>query len=398
METIRSTLSMCRTCVTAVEGQVALDEGKAILYRECPEHGAAKLLLSKHGRLYADLDRFYFDVLKGDTPCGRITNYWVLIKDACQMNCPYCSIEMQDPFFQEMTLQEYRGLIPRYRKAKNTLTSSEPTLHPQFFDFVREAVKNGVTVQVATNGIRLANPSYCKHPADAGVGKIRLSVDSFDKEQASRLGVEQFVDAKLAALQNLEALHFPTILSPTIFKGINEDQLVACCEYAKDKPFIRSLSVNGFAWVTTIKGLGPEHIIMPDKMMDLLREKYGSDSMEAIYTFQKTLHDWLPLVDVRLCMAVQIVLFVRYNDTLKLLNHYLNIYVMNSAVKRWKRHISKSLFGKRLLFPGVALHAIKWETLTLLPSMLKLFIANSFGIGAIKNLKIFFPVVIYTDC
>jgi len=398
MEIIRPTLSLCPHCAEEVEGQVALEEGAAILYRECPEHGPAKLLLSRNGRLYADLDRFYFDILKGDSPCGRITNYWVLIKDTCQMNCPYCSVEMQHPFFQEMTLQEYQDLIPRYRKAKHTLTGGEPTLHPQFFEFVKEAVRNGVTVQLATNGIRLVDPDYCKHLANAGVDEIRLSVDSFDKEQARRLGVEQFVDAKLAALQNLEALNFPTSLSPTIFKGINEDQLVACCEFAKDKPFIRSLSVNGFAWVTTTKGLGPEHIIMPDEMMDLLYEKYGSDSREAIYTFQKALHALLHLVDIRLCMNVQIMLFVRDKDTLKPLTQYLNIKGMDSALKRWERHAGKGLFWRRLLFAGVVLRGLKCKTLLLLPAMTKLFVANLFGINVKKYPEIFLPVVMNTNC
>ncbi len=398
MEIIRPTLSLCPHCAEEVEGQVALEEGAAILYRECPEHGPAKLLLSRRGRLYADLDRFYFEILKGDAPCGRITNYWVLIKDTCQMNCPYCSVEMQHPFFQEMTLQEYQDLIPRYRKAKHTLTGGEPTLHPQFFEFVKEAVRNGVTVQLATNGIRLVDPDYCKHLANAGVDEIRLSVDSFDKEQARRLGVEQFVDAKLAALQNLEALNFPTSLSPTIFKGINEDQLVACCEFAKDKPFIRSLSVNGFAWVSTIKGLGPEHIIMPDEMMDLLYKKYASDSREAMYTFQKALHALLHLVDIRLCMNVQIMLFVRSNGTLKPLPAYLNMKRMKKALARWEHHVNKRLFWRRLTFAAVLLRSINRKTLLLLPALTKLFVANLVGINVKKYPEIFLPVVMNTNC
>lgn len=398
MKIIRSTLSLCPHCAREVEGHVALSKGEAILYRECPEHGPSQILLSRNGSLYADLDRFYFDVLKGDIPSGRITNYWVLIKDACQMNCPYCSVEMQEPFFEEMSLKEYCKIIPQYRKAKHTLTGGEPTLHPQFFDFVEAAVRNGIAVQLATNGILLSDRSFCKRLADAGIDEIRLSVDSFNKKQAARLGVEQFVDAKLATLQNLETLNFPTSLSPTIFKGINDDQLVACCEYAKNKPFIRSLSVNGFAWVTTIKQLGPEHIIMPDEMMDLLYEKYGSDSREDIYTFQKALHALLHLVNIRLCMNVQIMLFIRGKNTLKLITDYLNIKGMKKSLDRWERHTNKKLFWKRLTFFSVVLRALKWKTLLLLPSMTKLFAANLFGINIKKYPEIFLPVVMNTNC
>ncbi|MFA7693569.1 MAG: radical SAM protein [Candidatus Hydrogenedentes bacterium] len=375
-----------------------LKNNHAFLYRECPLHGSNKLLLSRQGSLYVDLDRFYFNVLKEDTPCGRITNYWVLIKDACQMNCPYCSVEMRDPFFEEMSLEEYRTLLPTYKKAKHTFTGGEPTLHPQFFQFVEEAVRNRVTVQLATNGIRLADPDYCKRLQDAGIDEIRLSIDSFDREQAARLSLSQFVDAKMAALRNLEALNFPTSLSPTIFKGINEDQLVASCEYAKDKAFIRSLSVNGFAYVTTIKSLSPENIIMPDEMMDLLFEHYCTGPREDLYVFQKALHALLHLVDIRLCMNVQIMLFVRKNSTLKSLTDYLAMDRMKRALSRWERHARKGLFWKRLTFLRVLLVSINRKTFHLLPSLINLFLVNLFGINVKQYPEIFLPVVMNTNC
>lgn len=398
MEVVRTTISLCPHCVSEVEGCVVLKDGNAFLYRECPEHGPGELLLSRHGALYADLDRFYFETLKGESPCGRITNYWVLIKNACQMNCSYCSVEMEAPFFEEMTLQEYRGILPRYKKAKHTLTGGEPTLHPEFFKFVEEAVRNGVTVQLATNGILLADPTYCTRLKNAGVAEIRLSIDSFDKGQAARLGLERFVEAKMAAMRNLEALNYPTSLSPTIFKGINENQLAACCDYARDKPFIRSLSVNGFAWVTTIKKFGPEHIIMPDEMMDLLFERYCSGPREDMYTFQKALHALLHLVDIRLCMNVQIMLFVRRNGLLKSLTEYLAMDRMKKALKWWERYAGKNMLRKRAAFLWVLFRSINLKTLGLLPSLTKLFLVNLFDINIRKYPALFLPVVMNTNC
>ncbi|OQB39760.1 MAG: Cyclic pyranopterin monophosphate synthase [Candidatus Hydrogenedentes bacterium ADurb.Bin179] len=398
MPTLRTTLSLCPQCALEVPGQVILKDNQAFLYRECPQHGASELLLSRQGPLYIDLDRFYFEILKGKSACGRITNYWVLIKNACQMNCSYCSVEMQDPFFEEMSLEEYRALLPTYKKAKHTLTGGEPTLHPNFFQFVEEAVRNRVTVQLATNGVLLADLDYCKRLQDAGIDEVRLSIDSFDCEQAARLGLDKFVEAKIAALHNLEDLNFPTSLSPTIFKGINEDQLVACCEYAKDKPFIRSLSVNGFAYVTTIKTLGPENIIMPDEMMDLLFERYCSGPREDLYTFQKALHALLHLVNIRLCMNVQIMLFVRRNGTLKSLTDYLAMDRMKKSLTRWERHARKSLLWKRLLFLRILLLSIRWKTFGLLPSLMKFFMVNLFGINVKKYPRMFLPVVMNTNC
>lgn len=314
------------------------------------------------------------------------------------MNCPYCSVEMEDPFFEEMSLEEYRALLPTYKKAKHTLTGGEPTLHPNFFQFVEEAVQNRVTVQLATNGVLLADPDYCKRLQDAGIDEVRLSIDSFDCEQAARLGLDKFVEAKIAALHNLEDLNFPTSLSPTIFKGINEDQLVACCEYAKDKPFIRSLSVNGFAYVTTIKTLGPENIIMPDEMMDLLFERYCSGPRKDLYTFQKALHALLHLVDIRLCMNVQIMLFVRGHGKLRSLTEYLAMGRMSKALRRWERHSNSSLFWKRLTFFKVILLSLRLKTLGLLPSLAKLFLVNLFDINIRKYPALFLPIVMNTNC
>ncbi len=398
MSTIRNTVSLCPQCASEVPGRVILKDNQAFLYRECPQHGASELLLSRQGPFYVDLDRFYFEILKGASPCGRITNYWVLIKNACQMNCSYCSVEMQNPFFENMSLEEYRALLPNYKKAKHTLTGGEPTLHPNFFQFVEEAVRNKIIVQLATNGVLLADLDYCKRLKNAGADEVRLSIDSFDREQAARLGLGQFVDAKMAALHNLEALNFPTSVSPTIFRGINEDQLVACCEYAKDKPFIRSLSVNGFAYVTTIKTLGPENIIMPDEMMDLLFEQYCSGIREDLYTFQKALHALLHLVDIRLCMNVQIMLLVRRGNIMKSLTDYLAMDRMKKALWRWERHAGKGLFWKRLMFLRVLLLSLNRKTLRLLPSLVKLFMVNLFGINIRNYPALFLPVVLNTNC
>ena len=301
MRVIRKTTTVCPDCVRELEGRVVVDAGEAFLERECPEHGVYRHPLSRHGEAYADFDRYYFLLMEEEAPKGRVTNFWVFLTPECQLNCAYCAAKTDPPFFHAMTLEQFRAAVAAAKGAKISLSGGEPTMHPQFFEFVAEARRQGVPVQLASNGVKLASREFCEGLVNAGVAEVRMSVDSLNADDFPQMAKPELHAAKLEALESLEAVGLTTTISPTIFKGKNEDQLIAALEYAKDRPFVRSLSVNGFAWNAEGTKLDRAQMIMPDEMMDVLMERYYAGDREDAYVLQKVLLALMRILQIRLC-------------------------------------------------------------------------------------------------
>lgn len=401
MRVIRTTKTICPQCARKIEGQVILDGGRVYLDRICPEHGAYRFMLSRHSEDYADLDRFYFDVLHGATAQGRITNYWILATAQCQQKCKYCSVDWQHPVNAEMSRGILSEIIAKYGDAKLTMAGGEPTLHPDVLAFFREAAARGVTTQLATNGIMLASRAFCRELQEANVNEVRVSIEVIEpgKEAAhAALGNGAFYETKLTAIRNLIDLNIPTIISPTIFKGINEDQLVATLEFAKDKPVIREISVNGFSWNGVGRSMSKENMIMPDELTDLLYERYGDGDRESWFTFQKLMLVLLQLVRIRLCLYTQIVIFVREKGRLVPFTAFLNMKRVKNLLKWWERFANAPRFVQVAAVVPVLICALRVKLLKLIPMCAGLFLANLFQIKINRYPARLLPVVMNTNC
>jgi len=398
VQDIRKTRTLCPDCGRELEGRVVVEDGKAYLDRNCPEHGPYRFLLSRHGAWYADLDRFFFEVLDGGIPKGRITNYWILSTAKCQQHCLYCGLEVQKPFYDEMPIEALREAIEQYGSAKLTFADGEPTLHPQVLQFFREAWAKKVATQLATNGVRLASREFCLQLADAHVTEVRISYETLDPKQSVPSGTSAFWESKYAGLRNLIELGIPTILSPTIFKGINEDQLIASLEFARDKPIVRELSVNGFAWNGSGLSIDKDLMIMPDEMMDVLFARYFDGDREAIFTFQKTMLAILQIVGIRLCLYTQLMLFVRDKTGLVPFTRFLNMRRLKQGITWWERFSKAARFTQAVALAWVLFRALDMKSLRLLPTCLRLFAANLFQIAIHRYPSKLLPVVLNTNC
>ncbi len=374
------------------------ENGEVVLRRVCEEHGAWSFALSRHGDLYEDLDRFYNDVLDSSEPRGRTTNFWLIATVACQKNCPYCSVETGGDRCREMTREELVALLRSHGKNKLTLSGGEPTLHPHVLDFFRVAREQGVITQMASNGIALADADFCAALKEAGLTEVRLSIETTNPDKAQDIGTEPFIAEKEAALKNLEALDIATVLSPTIFKGANEEELITMIEYAKDKPFVHSISVNGFSWVGRGAGLDRDKMIMPDEMMDILHAQYFEAAREDIFAFQKALYALLDVVDIRLCLYTQVMIFVRYPDKVIPITDYINMPRMKRGMKWWERFASRSRFVRGLTLAAVFAASLRLRTTRLFPAVGALFLANILGIVVSNYPRRLLPVILNTNC
>ena len=396
-ELVRKTSSTCPQCMQDVPAEVVVDEGKAWLQRKCPEHGLYRFLLSHHGAEYADLDNFFFNVIDGRTRAGRITNYWVLLTQDCQQKCPYCSVDVAHPFCSSMSEEKFDEALREYAGSKLTFSGGEPTMHPLVIDFFVKAREKGVITQLATNGLKLVSEDYCRTLKEGGVSEVRISFEYWNEPETDCAGTAQFTEAKKVAMANCLSIGMPLVPSPTIMNGCNEDVLIESVRYAADKPGVKELSANGFSWNGSGKGLDKTFMIMPDEMVDVFHRQYGGDRRDY-FTLAKALFAVLYLLNIRLCLYTQVLIFVRSGRDIEPINKYLNMKRMAQGLRMWTRfrRLPRLLSLPVLLF--FLLPSLCRKTIPLLPAMFMLFLSNIFGIKISKYPRELLPVVLNTNC
>lgn len=399
METItaRKTKTLCPECARDLEGTVEEERGTVYLSRCCPEHGAYRFRLSGNGAAYLDFDRFY-DELNGCLPRGRIANFWVLSNTECQINCTYCQTEIRRPFYENMTRENFTALLNRKNLPKLSISGGEPALHPSIMDFFRDAAARGITPQIATNGVELADADFCARLVDAGMKEVRISIDSFDRGEADIIGTGAFLERKMRALENLERMGVPTVLAPSIFKGVNEGQVCEALEYASGRPFIRGISVNGFSWVGEGRGMSRDWMIMPDEMMDTIHARYFSGPRDEIYTFQKLIFAALRVLGIRLCLNTQIMFFVRERGKLLPVTEFINMKRAAVAAVHLGGLFQRGRAAGAVSLGMAGIMSMRPSSLRILSAGMSMLLANVFGLNISKYPGRLLPLVMNTNC
>jgi uncharacterized radical SAM superfamily Fe-S cluster-containing enzyme len=97
-------------------------------------------------------------------------------------------------------------------------------------------------VQLNTNGLRLASdPNLARELRDSGLSWVFLQFDSLNDASLVKLRGAPLAAQKMAAVDNLEKVQQPTVLVPTVAKGVNDGELGALVKYAIDKPSVRGI-------------------------------------------------------------------------------------------------------------------------------------------------------------
>ncbi len=121
----------------------------------------------------------------------------------CNHLCGFCSnpttpythdFESMRVLVDDFVARGYFGII---------LTGGEPTLHPELPEIAAYASAQGLHVRLITNGSRLAQPTFAKALADAGVQLAHVSIYSVRPAVEAELrGTEDTLPKAFAALDN----------------------------------------------------------------------------------------------------------------------------------------------------------------------------------------------------
>jgi uncharacterized radical SAM superfamily Fe-S cluster-containing enzyme len=122
------------------------------------------------------------------------------------------------------------------------ISGGEPALHPGLLRIIAAARLMFPAVQLNTNGLAIAaDPSLAAALKKAGLSWVFLQFDSLRDETLKVLRGKALSAQKLAAVDNLEKAGQPTVLVPTVAKGVNDGELGELVAFAVKKPLVRGL-------------------------------------------------------------------------------------------------------------------------------------------------------------
>ena len=217
------TRSLCNVCYREIPAQVYEKDRRVLIQKSCPRHGTFTGLVEKDPTFYRWFSGIY------PRKYRRFTTLLLPVTYRCDLDCRYCfSIHPGRP---DMTFDEITQAVKNFKGRSIELSGGEPTLRKDLPLIIKMANDSGKEVILETNGLKLADMQYLKRLKKAGLGQVLFSLDSlkiafYNKISAGKQHLRRNVLAiKSKALVNLEREGIPTILSATIYRGLNDREL-----------------------------------------------------------------------------------------------------------------------------------------------------------------------------
>jgi MoaA/NifB/PqqE/SkfB family radical SAM enzyme len=155
---------------------------------------------------------------------------------ACNIRCEHCMIEGTMDWLEPESPASFDRLLAlnhnEHRWKGLTLTGSEVTLDHDLPAMARRARESGFEhVRIQTNGIRLADASYCRDLVEAGIDEYFVSVTAADAHTHDSITkVPGSFEKTLEGLANLDTHSGVQVLTNTVITSRSYRQLPAVVE------------------------------------------------------------------------------------------------------------------------------------------------------------------------
>jgi len=282
----RTVESLCPECSGIILGRYFVEHGAVWIEKNCPEHGYFRDCINSDALLYSKAAWWSFEEHPGQkfpqvtggkncpSDCGLCNQHLssaclaqIDLTNRCNMRCPICFANagvqgyVCQPDFDQVVrqLQTLRDLRPTPCTAIQ-FTGGEPTIHPDFLKIVATAREMGFShIQIATNGIRMADFEFAKAAHEAGLHVLYLQFDGVgDKPHEHTRNYPGIWAKKVATVENCRKLGMKICLVPTILKGINDDQVGEIFRFACEN--IDTVSAISYQPVSFTGRMTPEEL------------------------------------------------------------------------------------------------------------------------------------------
>jgi len=246
------TESICPRCRRVLDAELIDRDGRVVLSRACPEHGAFEAVVYGDAERYREIQRFdkpgerplerQTEVERGcPHDCGICPEHAqhtclgiIEVNTACNLDCPICFAESgtgHDPHGYSLTLEQVESMLDAFVRAEGEpesvqLSGGEPSIHPQILEMLAAARARGIKlVMLNTNGIRLArDPRFAPALAELGV-HVYLQFDGFDDATQIAIRGRALTEEKLRALERCADAGVSVSLAAAIERDLNEHEI-----------------------------------------------------------------------------------------------------------------------------------------------------------------------------
>ncbi len=262
-------ISICSKCFRRVDAKIVFQDGAVWMLKHCVDHGRERVLLADDIDYYRRAREVFVktpeQVQRYNTPtrygcpydCGICPdheqhgcNLIIEVTDACNLRCPTCYANSGPERLTHRPLEQIERMLDlaianETEPSVVQISGGEPTIHPQFFEILEAARRRPIThLMVNTNGIRIATEDgFAERLAEYDEDfEIYLQFDSFKRDAVMALRGADTRSVHERALDKLNELNLSTTLVATIRRGLNDDELGAIVEFAKDQPCVRGVT------------------------------------------------------------------------------------------------------------------------------------------------------------
>jgi len=295
---------ICEKCRRRSPASHFVRDGRVFVRKDCPDCGPSERLVSSDAAAWQrKRDLWHYDPAKvgpcaiNCLECGHAHHPRMVFLDVtnrCNMNCPICINNTPSMgFLFEPPLGYFdkvlAGLAAMDPPPTVQLFGGEPTVRKDLFEIIDLCRKHGLRVRIVTNGLKLADPDYCRRLCEAKV-PVLLAFDGQDPEIYERLRKNPgALEKKLKALENLKKFSSrKNTIMVCVARKINDKHMGGLIRFAHDnRHFITALHLIPLTetWKegefetdvhTTIEDV--EHIIddaVPDEKVDFVPAGLG---------------------------------------------------------------------------------------------------------------------------
>ncbi|MDP2907276.1 MAG: radical SAM protein [Nanoarchaeota archaeon] len=248
MKIIKKTRSICPKCFEELDAVVYEKDNEVYMEKECAKHGKFDVLIEKDAKLYNKL-------MNNKVNNQQVTSRGIMLPFSrkCNLHCKVCYLPYKK---KELSLKHFKQLISNFDGNHVWISGGEPTLRHDLVDLIRFVSKKRKMPILITDGIKLSDENYVKKLKDAGLEMVHLSLNALDKDLLRKTDGKDVLDLKLKGLKNVQKNGIYTILSTTIIKGLNDNEIEKIFRYYLDNPdFISELRIRGGARIGRCSGI-----------------------------------------------------------------------------------------------------------------------------------------------
>ncbi len=264
-----ATRALCSRCLRTVDAKVLIEDDLVWLWKRCPEHGPARVLLADDAGYYRTAREAFLkppeQVRQNNTgyrwgcpyDCGICPDHeqhgcvtLLELTDHCNLRCPTCYASSGPERSEHRTLAQIERMLDRIVKNEQEpdvvqLSGGEPTLHPQFFEVLDACRRRPIRhLMLNTNGVRIARePGFAERLASyAPRFEVYLQFDSRNESALRSLRGADLRRVRECALDRLDELNLSTTLVVTVRRGVNENELGDIVRYASTRRSVRGVT------------------------------------------------------------------------------------------------------------------------------------------------------------